>query len=250
MFGSIDSVDWISKIELSVAKEHQMRDIFCHASVEFHYPNDLAEFETILELLKDNKSDVNININDEADDLAIVEKDVFDRLFVMDYVSGLADKSNEFCSFLTVSRKYRYSCIYIFHIVFPQLRIWQMIYSQTKIFNIFPFAVQLGNLSKLLSNNCDRETLKYIPKRELWINRLYFEIANRKDYSCLTIDCGKGGPSIYRTEADNNVQQTCFFSQKKKDRVFDRFTLHNLEPGSRDSLIFKIELTDKNSVKE
>ena len=165
-----------------------------------------------MELLKDNKSDVNININAEADDLEIGEKYVFDKLIVMDNVSGLADKSNEFCSFLTVSRKYRYSCIYIFHIVFPQLRNWQVILSQTKIFNIFPSAVQLGNLSKLLTNNGDRETLRYILKRELWINRLYFEIANRKDYSCLTIDCGKSGPSKYRTEADNNVRQTCFFS--------------------------------------
>ena len=125
-----------------------------------------------------------------------------------------------------------------------------MILSQTKIFNMFPSAVQRGNISKLLTNKCDSETLKYIPKRELWINRLYFQIANRKDYSCLMIDCGKSGPSKYRTEADNNVQQTCFFSQKKKDRVFDRFTSHNLEPDNRDSLIFKIELTDKNSIKE
>ena len=85
----------------------------------------------------------------------------------MDDVSGLADKSNEFCSFLTISGKYRYSCIYTFHIVFPQLRNWQMIISQTKIFNIFPSAVQLENFSKLLTNSCDRETLKCIPKREL-----------------------------------------------------------------------------------
>ena len=226
------------------------RESFCYASVEFHYPNDVAEFETILELLKDNNSDVNININDEADDLGIGKEDVFDRLIVMVDVSSLADKPNEFCNFLTVSQKYRYSCIYIFHIVFPQLKNWQMILSQTKIFNIFPSAVQLGNISKLLTNNCHRETLKYIPKRELWINRLYFEIANRKDYSCLTIDCGKSGPSKYRTETDNNVQQTCSFSEKKKDRVFDRFTSHNLEPDNRNSLIFKIELTDKNSVKE
>ena len=90
----------------------------------------------------------------------------------MDDVSGLADKSNEFYSLLTVSRKYRYSCIYIFPIVFPQFRNWQMIISQTKIFNIFPSTVQLGNMSKILTNNCDRETLKYIPKRELRINRL------------------------------------------------------------------------------
>ena len=241
MFGSIESVDSISKIEFSVAREHQIRESFCYASVKFHYPNDVREFETILELLKDNKSDLNVNINNsEADDLGIGEKDIFDRLFVMDDVSGLADKSNEFCSLLTISRKYRYSCIYIFHIVFPQLRNWQMIISQTKIFNIFPSPVQLGNFYKLLTNNCDREMLKYIPKRELWINRLYFEITNRKDYSCLTIDYRKSGSSKYRTEADNNVRQICFFSQKKKDRLFDRFASHNLEPDNRNSLIFKI----------
>ena len=102
-------------------------------------------------------------------------------------------------------------------------------------------------MSKILTNNCDRETLKYIPKRELWINRLYFDIANKKDYSCLTIDCGKSGPAKYRTQADNNIQQTCFFSQKKK---IGCLTGYNLEPDNKDDLIFTIELTDKNSIKE
>ena len=214
IFGSIDSLDWISKVELSENREHQIRQSFSNASVEFHYPNDAAEFDTVLDLLKDNKSDV--NVNKDFDELeGVGENYVFGRLIVMDNVSGLADKSNEFCSFLTVSRKYRYSCIYIFHVVFRALSNWQMILSQTKIFNIFPSAVQLGNMSKILTNNCDRETLKYIPKRELWINRLYFEIANKKDYSCLTIDCGQSGPAKYGTQADNNIQQTCFFLARK-----------------------------------
>ena len=64
------------------------------------------------------------------------------------------------------------------------------------------------------------------------------------------VDCSKSGPSKYRMEADNNVQYTCFFCQKKKDRVFDKFIAHNLDPDSRDSLIFKIELSDKNGIKE
>ena len=218
IFGSVDSVDWIAKVELSENREHQIRQSLSYASVEFHYPNDVAEFDTVLDLLKDNKSDVNVNKDfDEIE--GVGENDVFDRLIIMDNVIGLADKSNEFCGFLAVSRKYRYSCIYIFHIVFPALSNWQMILSQTKIFNIFPSAVQLSNMSKILTNSCDRETLKYIPKGELWINRFYFEIANEKDYSCLTIDCGQSGPAKYITQADNNIQQNCFFSQKKKDRL-------------------------------
>ena len=46
------------------------------------------------------------------------------------------------------------------------------------------------------------------------------------------------------------LRQTCFFSQKKKDRVFDKFIGHNLEPYNRDSLILKIELSCNNSIKE
>ena len=245
IFGSVGSVDWISKIELSENREHQIRERFSYASVEFHYSNEFGEFETVLNLLKDNKSDVNIENND-YDDLGVGEKDVLDRLIVLDDVSGLADKSNEFCSFLSVSRKYRYSCIYIFHIAFPQLSNWQMILPQTKIFNIFPSAVQLGNMSKILTNNCDRETLRYIPKRELWINRK----CKPNNYSCLTIDCGKSGSAKYRTQVDNNIQETCFFSQKRKDRLFNKFIACNLEPGNKDNLIFTIELTDKNGIKD
>ena len=100
IFGSIDAVDWISKIELSENREHQIRQSFSYASVEFQYPKDVAEFYTVLDLLKDNKSDVNVENNKDFNALGCMgENDVFDRLIVMDNVSGLADKSNEFCSF-------------------------------------------------------------------------------------------------------------------------------------------------------
>ena len=58
---------------------------------------------------------------------------VFDKLIVMDDVSGLADKSDEFANFLTVSRKYRMTCVYIFHTIYPSRQNWEMIMSQTQI---------------------------------------------------------------------------------------------------------------------
>ena len=140
---------------------------------------------------------MNLENNKDFNELGgMGENDVFDRLIFMDDVSGLADKSNEY---LTVSRN-------IFHNVFQLL---------AKAFNIFPSAVQLGNMSKNQSSNYDRETLKYIPKRELSKNRLYFEIAHKRDYSCLTIYCGQSGPAKNTTLTDNNIQQICFFSHKK-----------------------------------
>ena len=136
-------LDWISKIELSKDREEQIRKIFSYASIDFYYPDDLCEFETVLETLKDNKK-----VNVETD-LELGENDKLDRLIVMDNVSGLADRSTEFSSFLTVNCRYGYSCVYIFHIVFPHMSNWQMILSQTNIFNIFPSAIQLGNMSKI-----------------------------------------------------------------------------------------------------
>ena len=40
-----------------------------------------------------------------------------DRLIIMDDVSGSADESKKFASFLTVPRKFNYSCVYIFHAI-------------------------------------------------------------------------------------------------------------------------------------
>ena len=50
-----------------------------------------------------------------------------DKLIVMDNVCGLADKSGEFSSFLTVARKFGYSCISIFHFIYLEKPNWRLI---------------------------------------------------------------------------------------------------------------------------
>ena len=74
-----------------------------------------------------------------------------DKLIVMDDVSGLADKSDIFSNFLTVSRKYGLSCVYIFHTIYPKRQNWEMIMSQTHIFNFFSRSVHSGTIQKTLS---------------------------------------------------------------------------------------------------
>ena len=71
------------------------------------------------------------------------ELPVVNRLIVLDDVSGLADKSEEFSNFLRVTRKYGFSCLYIFHTIYPVRQSWEMM-SQTQIFLTFflvPFTV-------------------------------------------------------------------------------------------------------------
>ena len=48
-----------------------------------------------------------------------------DRLIVMDGASSIADNCKKVVEFLTVCRKYRYHCIYIFHIIAPESQIWK-----------------------------------------------------------------------------------------------------------------------------
>ena len=39
------------------------------------------------------------------------------RLIIMVDVSGVADVSKKFANFLTVSRKFGYNCVYVFHVI-------------------------------------------------------------------------------------------------------------------------------------
>ena len=43
------------------------------------------------------------------------ENSLYNELIVMDDVSGLVDKSNNFANFLTVSRKFNFTCVCFSH---------------------------------------------------------------------------------------------------------------------------------------
>ena len=144
----------------------------------------------------------------------------------MDDVFGLADKSNNFASFLTVARKFNFAVVYVFHTMYPSKQNWQMTISQAKIFNIFPRSIQISSISRILTTNCKRYTYKYIPIRELWLNRLYFEVSNSNKKSCLTINCrnfNSLGPSKFRTNAENITEQIFYHNRNRKDKSFNRF---------------------------
>ena len=59
------------------------------------------------------------------------ESTVLNKLIAMDNVSCLADKSVSFANFLTVSRKFSFNCVYVFHKIYPTRSNWQRILSQT-----------------------------------------------------------------------------------------------------------------------
>ena len=113
----------------------------------------------------------------------------------MDDVSGLADTSQKFASFLTVARKFRYQCVHIFHTIHPEKRILKTILSRTNILNIFSTSVLLSTVKKILDASCIRRTNKYIPVNSLWITKLFIQLANNEDKTCLTLACTGFNPN-------------------------------------------------------
>ena len=96
----------------------------------------------------------------------------------MDDVAGVADVSKKTANFLTVSRKFGYNCIYVFHVIVPASQIWQKIISQTNIFNIFPSSIPYNTVAKIIQSNCILQSKKYVPARSLWLSRVFTNIAN------------------------------------------------------------------------
>ena len=248
-FGDLKVVKWLSGIRLNKKREAEIESNF-NCEVNFAYPNDRDELadkieEYKLESESEGENDDNIdNVN------SFGENKKRDKLIVFDDVSGLADDSKKFASFLTVARKYNYNCIYAFHTIYTEKTNWKTIISQTNIFNIFPASVPISSVKKILDLSCIRKTSKYIPQASLWISRLFIELANKNDKVCLTLDCSnvnKDGPGRFRTKADNPETQFCYFNTANDEQVFNRFISKriNSEKHLNDHLFEIVEVVSK-----
>ena len=107
----IKDVFWVSKIVLSEEREELITESFVDQEVHFSYPHYLGDFIYLVENFTEEKSDYV--------DSELGENLKINKLIVMDDVSGLADRSNKFSDFLAVSRKYGFSCLYVFHTIYP-----------------------------------------------------------------------------------------------------------------------------------
>ena len=246
-FGDLKKVKWVSGIRLNQKREAEIESNFS-CEVKFSYPLDEDELNDKLEEFKlesesENDSIDNNNVN------VFGEKSTRDRLIVFDDVSGLADTSKKFVSFLTVARKYSYNCVYIFHTIYPEKSNWRTILSQTNIFNIFPASVSLNMVRKILEGVCIRKTSKYIPHASLWISRLFIELANRNDKVCLTLDCSnrnRDGPGRFRSEADNPDNQFCYFNSPNDEQVYNEFVSRRIK-NSESENDFHFEIIEVKS---
>ena len=244
-FGKLKNAKWVSGIQLNESREAEIESNFS-CDISFFYPNDINE---LADLIEEFKLEVETEETENENVTIFGEKINRDRLIVFDDVSGLADNSNKFANFLTVARKYKYNCVYIFHTIYPEKATWKTILSQTNIFNIFPASVSLNSVKRILEGSCVRKTTRYIPRSLLWINRLFIELANKSQKVCLTLDCSntnRDGPSRFRSDADNPDKQVCYFNTPTDEQVYNEFIARRIKSKELKNEI-QFEITDVKS---
>ena len=245
-FGKLKNAKWVSGIQLNASREAEIESNFS-CDISFFYPTDINE---LIDLIEEFKLEVETEEPQNENVTSIFgEKINRDRLIVFDDVSGLADHSNKFANFLTVARKYKYNCVYIFHTIYPEKATWKTILSQTNIFNIFPASVSLSSVKRILDGSCVRKTTRYIPRSLLWINRLFIELANKSQKVCLTLDCSntnRDGPSRFRSDADNPDKQVCYFNTPTDEQVYNEFIARRIKSKELEDEI-QFEITDVKS---
>ena len=182
-------------MELTLANREAKIQSYFSNETEVHVAKEQDELDSLIETfklrLREETTDDN-NVNN-----SFGENKKLDQLIIMDDVSGVADVSKRCANFLTVSRKFGYNCVYVFHVIVPASEIWQKIISPTNIFNISPASVPHNTVAKIIQSNCILQSKKYVPARSLWLNRVFTDLANSHEKHCLTIDCGyinKNGP--------------------------------------------------------
>ena len=238
-FGNIIKTEWISGIDIDKKREAEIQSYFSNET-EVHLAKEQDELDSLTETfkLRSREETLDNNVNN-----SFVKNKKLDRLIIMDDVSGVADVSKKFANFLTVSRKFGYNCVYVFHVIVPASQIWQKIISQTNIFNIFPASVPHNTVAKIIQSNCILQSKKYVPARSLWLNRVFTDLANSHEKHCLTIDCSyinKNGPGRYRSTADNPEKQVSYFNKPNDDVFYNTFVSERIKGEKYDDGIKRI----------
>ena len=124
-----------------------------------------------------------------------------------------------------------------------------MIMSQTHIFNFFPGSIHNGTMLRTLCLFASKHKSTYVPTRNIWISRLYFNISNSKQKQCLTIDTGDIndlGPRKFRTQADNGTRQICYYNRNKSDTSFNSFLAIRKQTSQKGAIKFSIDKVMSN----
>ena len=108
----------------------------------------------------------------------------------------------------------------------------------------FPGSIHSSSITRTLSLFAKRYKNTYVPVRNVWLNRQYFDISNSKQKQCLTIDMhdvNDLGPGKFRTQADNGMRQICYYNRNKTDASFNSFLATREQASQKGAIKFSID---------
>ena len=121
-FGDIVKTEWVSGIVIDKKREAEIQSYFRNET-EVHIAQDQDQLDSLNDTFKQRShekyDDNSNNVNSSSG-----ENRKLHRLIIMDDVSGIANVSKNFSDFLTVSRKFGYNCVYVFHVIVPSSQVW------------------------------------------------------------------------------------------------------------------------------
>ena len=82
-----------------------------------------------------------------------------------------------------------------------------------------------------------------MPTRNIWINKLYYNISNSRQKQCLTVDTrdvNELGPGKFRTQTDNGTEQICYYNRNKSDISFNSFLATGEQTSQTNEIKFSI----------
>ena len=188
---NIKKIYWISGIYMPEERLNQITQIFKKYDIKFTHVHDKVSFSKVLNNLKqlsdsqkehdeknDNENDSDNNDISDSEEIKgttpnfreknfIGEQIVAHSLIVFDDISKIIEEStSEFVHFLTVCRKFGFSCIYIFHYFKTK---WIPIIEQTKIFVFFKTSAITSTMTNFMRDQAVQINKKaYRTNRKNW----------------------------------------------------------------------------------
>ena len=110
IFGEPKNVFWLTKIELPKHREQNIGTCFNRVPVSFLCPQTLDDFNMHLDFFQKKRE--NVIVND-----SVMGKKIY-LISLLSWTTFLA-LLTDFANFLTVARKFNFSCVYVFHTIYP-----------------------------------------------------------------------------------------------------------------------------------
>ena len=147
-FGNIVKPEWVSGIAINKKREAEIQSYFKNET-EVHTAQDQDKRGSLIDTFK-QRSHKNYDnyYNNNNVNSSFGENRKMDQLIIMDDVSGIADVSKNFSNFLTVSRKFCFNCVYVFHVIVPSSQYGRKLFLKRIFLTFFLLAFLLTRCRK------------------------------------------------------------------------------------------------------